>query len=158
MSRPYKYALCPNILTISNPETGILKDYYCQKIDCSPTCRKLYWNKAYQRKALKLKESRAWTVNKTNELKRAKIIEILSKNPCVDCGESNVLCLHFHHKNPSDKIGEVAQLLKKRLCWQKIEDEINKCEVICANCHMKRTAQQFQWWKLRYVTDADKDI
>ena len=31
----------------------------------------------------------------------------------------------------------------------KVEEEISKCEVRCANCHRKKTAKTFSWWRIK---------
>lgn len=58
------------------------------------------------------------------------------KTACSRCGENHIACLEFHHKNPIEKdfllsVG-VAKYSLKRL-----QVEVDKCEVICANCHRK---------------------
>jgi hypothetical protein len=32
------------------------------------------------------------------------------------------------------------------LALKKIKEEIAKCQVLCANCHAMRTAEQFNWY------------
>jgi hypothetical protein len=65
------------------------------------------------------------------------ILEYLQTNPCVDCGESDPLVLEFDHvKGKSFDIG--AGLPDRN--WESILREIAKCEVVCANCHRRRTA------------------
>lgn len=67
-------------------------------------------------------------------------------NPCLDCGETNPVVLEFDHVK-GNKVAAVAVLSKD--CWslEKIQEEINKCEVRCANCHRKKTALQLGWYK-----------
>jgi hypothetical protein len=67
------------------------------------------------------------------------LIEYFRTHPCVDCGESDVVVLEFDHLR--DKSFDVAQSLPYR-SWQSILDEIAKCEVVCANCHRRRTARR----------------
>ena len=32
--------------------------------------------------------------------------------------------------------------------WKTVLEEINKCEVRCANCHRQKTAKDENWYKL----------
>ena len=67
------------------------------------------------------------------------LIEYFRTHPCVDCGEPDAVVLEFDHLR--DKEFEVAQALPYR-SWKSILDEIAKCEVVCANCHRRRTARR----------------
>jgi predicted transcriptional regulator len=57
---------------------------------------------------------------------------------CLDCGETNIFVLDFHHKNKIDKLKEVSLLIRNRVPWSIIETEVNKCILLCSNCHRKR--------------------
>ena len=76
------------------------------------------------------------------------LLRYLSKNPCIDCGESDVTVLEFDHKGLIPKLKAVSHLKRAQLPLSVIQDEIDKCEVRCANCHRRRTAKQFRWYKL----------
>ncbi len=54
---------------------------------------------------------------------------------CVRCDEGRWQCLDFHHPDPSSKDMSIADLVKRRYRIERILEEINKCEVLCANCH-----------------------
>ena len=59
------------------------------------------------------------------------------KKGCVMCGyNENPIALDFHHFNKKMKENNVSSFFKSS--WkqfEKIKDEIKKCEVYCANCH-----------------------
>lgn len=90
---------------------------------------------------------------KKAKLRNAKIIaelrvnlrEYLEQHPCVDCGETDLRCLTFDHVRGT-KVKNISDLIRNHCSWSRILDEIAKCDVRCANCHMKRTAIQFGWW------------
>jgi hypothetical protein len=65
------------------------------------------------------------------------LIDYFAAHPCVDCGESDPVVLEFDHLR--DKAFGIGAGLPYRN-WQSILDEIEKCEVVCANCHRRRTA------------------
>jgi protein-arginine kinase activator protein McsA len=69
----------------------------------------------------------------------------LSSNQCVDCGTDNPLVLEFDHRSPTEKRFEVSKGLEGAYCLDTVKAEIDKCDVRCANCHRKRTAEQFGW-------------
>lgn len=69
----------------------------------------------------------------------------LKENRCVDCGESDPIVLQFDHREPSEKSGNVSALISRGNSWSRVLAEIEKCDVRCANCHMRRTAKQFGW-------------
>lgn len=83
----------------------------------------------------------------TRERNREFVWEYLKAHPCVDCGESDPIVLTFDHLDSESKDNEVTVAVTQ--CWSlaKLSSEIAKCEVRCANCHMRRTAIQFDHWK-----------
>ncbi len=75
------------------------------------------------------------------------IQQYLLKNPCVDCGESDVVVLEFDHTGKLPKFKAISSLIRSRYPLEKIKEEISKCEVRCANCHRKKTSKEFKWFK-----------
>lgn len=54
---------------------------------------------------------------------------------CIKCGWSgNQAALQFHHKDPSKKHFIIGNVGNKS--WDSIKSEIEKCNLLCANCHM----------------------
>ena len=54
---------------------------------------------------------------------------------CVKCGEQDVACLDFHHRDPLEKEGHIGEFRKFGI--KRLLAEIAKCDVLCANCHRK---------------------
>lgn len=77
---------------------------------------------------------------------RIKLIDYQRLNPCVDCGNNDPIVLEFDHLIQEEKTINVSLMLRDYK-WEKIKQEIDKCEVVCANCHRIRTAKQLGWWK-----------
>jgi hypothetical protein len=67
------------------------------------------------------------------------LVAYLREHPCVDCGEDDPVVLEFDHLR--DKKFAISAGLQSRP-WQDVLDEIAKCEVVCANCHRRRTARR----------------
>ena len=72
--------------------------------------------------------------------------DYLLKHPCVDCGETNPIVLEFDHKDRVKKINSISRMVGSNNSLMKLQEEINKCDVRCANCHKIRTAKQFNWY------------
>ena len=53
---------------------------------------------------------------------------------CGRCGFDNPLAFHFHHTG--EKTVGIARTINLGWSLQRIQSEIDKCEIICANCHM----------------------
>lgn len=45
--------------------------------------------------------------------------------------------MEFHHINPSTKLDTILNLIQNKEPWDIIKEEINKCIVVCSNCHKK---------------------
>jgi 5-methylcytosine-specific restriction endonuclease McrA len=75
------------------------------------------------------------------------LIEYLRNHPCVDCGESDIVVLEFDHQR--DKTLTISTLSREGYSLERLRQEIAKCEVVCANCHRRRTAKLFGWYRLR---------
>lgn len=60
-------------------------------------------------------------------------------HPCVDCGEADPEVLDFDHVR-GEKLVDVCHARRRKLSvlWA----EIQKCEVVCANCHRRRTRRR----------------
>jgi hypothetical protein len=76
--------------------------------------------------------------NATRAENRARLDEYLRGHPCVDCGEMDIVVLEFDHLR--DKKRNVSEML--HLSWQRISEEIAKCEVRCANDHRRKTEER----------------
>ena len=65
---------------------------------------------------------------------------------CVVCGEKDYRCLQFNHIDPEQKQHEISRMVAEQMPLSRIETELEKCEVVCANCHCKITADQQGWY------------
>jgi hypothetical protein len=72
-----------------------------------------------------------------------RVVAHLRAHPCVDCGESDLVVLDFDHLPGADKRFDIARAVTgSTRSWATIHAEILKCEVVCANCHRRRTARR----------------
>jgi hypothetical protein len=81
---------------------------------------------------------------------QAFIVDYLRTHPCVDCGERDIVVLEFDHLR--DKTASVSRLLAANSI-RRIQQEIAKCEVVCANCHRRRTARRVNSYRHRAVNE-----
>lgn len=89
------------------------------------------------------KRARAYS-NQQRKLLRNYIWDYLLEHSCLDCGEKNPIVLQFDHLR--DKKYTIADISQKSVSLETLKKEIEKCEVRCANCHMKKTALERGWW------------
>lgn len=71
-----------------------------------------------------------------------KIIEDLKRSPCIDCGLNfPPECMDFDHVRGKKKfdVGQAARLIGR---LEPLLVEIEKCELVCANCHRIRTKKR----------------
>lgn len=74
---------------------------------------------------------------------REVILRYLAEHPCEICGEIDPVCLEFDHIDPNQKLYCVSTFSRHARKVSKLEAEIAKCRVLCANCHRRETAKQF---------------
>jgi DNA-binding NarL/FixJ family response regulator len=68
---------------------------------------------------------------------KKKLAEIKEASGCTDCGETNHIVLDFDHLH--NKKYNISRMIHDGFSWKAIAKEIEKCEVVCANCHRIRT-------------------
>ena len=109
-----------------------VRQKYCRE------CKKVHQKKYYQ----KSKDSYLVTIRKSKAKRlqcgRQLLKEYLLEHPCVDCGNADIRVLQFDHVR-GVKVTEVMKLAHQGVKWSRVEEEIAKCDIRCANCHMIRT-------------------
>lgn len=80
--------------------------------------------------------------NKIGSMRSKMIIgNLLQESSCLDCQEDNWMVLEFDHVK-GEKSKNLSQLSSEYVSLKTIQDEIDKCEIVCRNCHSKRTARR----------------
>ena len=120
--KPYTYPYCKHC------HRKYVKDHY-------ELNRKIYIDRAVRRN----KEIRAAL--------RGYLADYLAEHPCVDCGETDIVVLHFDHVD-GEKSAAIADMVRACRPLAVVTAEITKCVVRCANCHQRKTAASFGWWRI----------
>ncbi len=93
------------------------------------------YQKAYYRKHIVVMRQRV--KNRKREIRRW-FEEYKQGFECEVCGFSGEECawsLEFHHKDPSEKDHIIAYMVGNAYSKKRIQAEIAKCSVLCANHH-----------------------
>lgn len=105
---------------------------------CRP-CRSVYGKQHYSANRQRYIDQARAIKQKLRLERTAYLIQYFKAHPCTDCGEEDPVVLEFDHLR--DKAFDIGAGLTST-SWQKLLDEIEKCEVVCANCHRRRTARR----------------
>jgi hypothetical protein len=96
------------------------------------------YNRAYyQRNRQRILQQQAEKNRRFAVKRRQWLADYKSGLSCARCGESHPATLTFHHRDPSEKSFEIGNMLVVKAGLKRLLAEINKCEVLCANCHAK---------------------
>lgn len=125
-------------------KNNFTNDGYCYKCKI---CAGLYKRKYRKTSTGKLKDQISHTKRHKRLVKEKSllVLERLSEG-CIDCKEKDIIVLQFDHL--SDKIQNIAKLRLDDGPVDKFILEMNKCVIRCANCHIRKTAKERNWWKL----------
>ena len=84
----------------------------------------------------KIAEQKARSKRKQRAKKRDKLAQIKLDKGCSLCGyKEHPAALDFDHINPEDKSHLISLMVSQDKPWAVIEAEVDKCRVLCANCH-----------------------
>ena len=121
-------------------ERGILH-VHCK--ECTRNFVKNHYNENKEYYLAKAQKRNKYIRDQTNSY----IKGYLLSHPCIDCGEKDPVVLEFDHTGQIPKSKAVSRLIKDQVSLMVIQEEISKCVVRCANCHRKKTAKDFNWFK-----------
>ena len=110
------------------------------------TCTSVYNKKRHKENPGLSREYRRNLVRRNLQFRN----NYLSRNPCAECGNSEVAVLVFDHIGPKPKKKNVSDLVYSSYSTETIQEEIDKCQVLCANCHARRHSLE------RMYIDAEK--
>lgn len=106
---------------------------------CRP-CAAVYKREWYQQRRNDVIARVRRNRDRTARHDRLKLRAYLAEHSCIDCGECDLDVFEFDHLR--DKTTDVSTMVRTGWSWRRILDEIAKCEVVCTNCHKRRTHQR----------------
>lgn len=108
-----------------------------------PEARKRYAARWHQNN----RERRAPLIKDRKARYRAEVSErirdLKHMKPCGDCGERYPFFV-MQYDHLGDKEANIADMTRLLWSWERIQAEIDKCELVCANCHAVRTYERAQ--------------
>ena len=123
-------------------------DTYCR------ACRAAYGREHYAANRQRYIDQTAARKSALADERVRYLLSFFEDHPCVDCGQADPVVLEFDHLG--DKLFNIGSDLIRRP-WQAILDEIAKCDVVCANCHRRRTARRRGTRRMRFVDEGAGD-
>ena len=114
---------------LQKEESDFVKNTKICRVCNNTKIKNFYKNNSSYRQSVKIRSALA------TQLHRKIINEFKSFYGCYFCAEIDPICLQFHHLNPTEKDFEIHGGTKSSL--NRYKQEIDKCEILCANCHLK---------------------
>jgi hypothetical protein len=122
------------LIAFNRNKTG--RQHWCRE------CFRSYFRERGQRHLDQVKEANI----RRRAAARRYINRYLDAHPCRDCGERDPAVMEFDHLDA--KLQNVSVLVAWGMSISAIKREIQRCEVVCANCHRRRTYLRSKSWRL----------
>ena len=116
------------------------RDTYCRP------CRSAYGKEHYAANRQRYIDQARTRKRSEAAIRYGLLIEFFRDHPCSDCGETDPVVLEFDHLR--DKEFNVGSGLADR-AWTRVVAEMEKCDVVCANCHRRRTSRRRGAFRVR---------
>lgn len=109
-----------NCIICKKELTGLQKKFCCKKCKYKDSNIK---NQDYKKQQERAKKRKLEAIN-------------MMGGKCNKCGyNKNYASLVFHHIESKEKDFNIDSRKFSNTCWKKILVELNKCELVCHNCH-----------------------
>ncbi len=129
---------------VKDKKTGRL---HAQCKACYKEIRKAYYAEHYLKYGDAYKERAKLRRAKVKRNLQINLMAYLEDKACRICGESDIRTLEFDHLDSTTKRFGIATAITDGRKWSDVLEEIERCQILCANCHKKRTATQYGWFK-----------
>ena len=64
---------------------------------------------------------------------------------CADCPQTDPRVFEFDHLPEFTKSKDISAMIRDGNSWERILEEIAKCDIVCANCHRIRGYERGGW-------------
>ena len=111
--------------------------------------QKEYQQKHHQR----TKKKKSKQQNQRKDKRQHLVLEEMQRRggKCAKCGFSDIRALDWHHLDPNEKVNSISEMVRDRVSMDKLQVELDKCELICANCHRIEEQRLGNWTKNKIV-------
>jgi hypothetical protein len=76
-------------------------------------------------------------------------------NQCADCHKTFPLNVYeFHHRDSKSKLFAISEHMHKTV--SELQKEVDKCDLLCSNCHRMRHISKAEWTELIKLTSIFK--
>lgn len=106
------------------------------QISCKICCRNKS-KKYYKSNSERMKKQIASSRHQRREEAQQILLDLFRKSGCSDCPEKDILVLEFDHVR-GKKVRDISRLVATGATKLLLE-ELPKCDIVCANCHRRRT-------------------
>jgi hypothetical protein len=79
----------------------------------------------------------AWSKQRRLDIRN--LVKEAKNNPCIDCGLMYPWFVMDLDHCKGEKKFNLSIAASKAMSLKTVQEEIDKCEVVCANCHRQRT-------------------
>jgi hypothetical protein len=101
----------------------------------NPELRAIHNRRYYEKNKPRVRER-----NRLHKIKSYEFVNNLKKNPCHDCKQTfDPICMDFDHLPEFEKVANVSELINRGASLIRLQKEIDKCDLVCANCHRIRS-------------------
>jgi len=124
---------------------GVKLQYVCK------LCQRDQGRERYQKHTERVKEINNRARIKSKKIAIEFIQEYLHQHPCADCGETDIVVLTFDHVR-GEKRDNVSVMIQDGYSINTLKDEIEKTDVVCFNCHMRREQKRNNSWRSSLIS------
>ncbi len=106
------------------------------------SCKNAY-NKTHYRKVSTKHKAQVRKSTASRIVRYLKEVDKLKDVPCLDCRRTfPPYVMDFDHRPNEEKLFTVSEGIARNVSMRRIMSEIEKCDIVCSNCHRIRTYQR----------------